>query len=62
MAGFVRWFAVPLAVFAVLNAEDVEGTAASPVELATDQKDAIENSENLAYQEDSRGRRNFYTY
>lgn len=59
MAGFVRWFAVLLAVVAVLNAEDVEDNAASPVELATDQKDAIENSEDLAFQEDNRGSLNF---
>ena len=57
MAGFVRWIVVLLAVVTVLNAEELEDNAASPVELATNQKDAIENLDDLAFQGENKGRK-----
>ena len=57
MAGFVRWIAVLVAVLTVLNAEPFEDNAASPVELTTDQKDAIESLDDFAFQGENRGRR-----
>ena len=60
MAGVVRWpwIAFLLAVFIVLNAEPLEDNPASPVELTTtDQEDAIENLDDLPFQEENRGER-----
>lgn len=59
MGGVVRWIAVLLTVFTVLNAEPLEDNAASPVELTTNQDDAIENLNELAFQGESRGERDF---
>ena len=59
MAGVVRWIAVLLTVFTVLNAEPLEDNAASPVELTTNQQDASENLDDLAFQGENRGERNF---
>ena len=59
MAGVVRWIAVLLTVFTVLNAEPLEDNAASPVELTTNQQDVIENLDDLAFQGENRGERNF---
>ena len=57
MAGFLRWIAVLLAVVTVLNAEPFEDNAGDPVELVTEQKDAIENVDDLAFQAEDRGKR-----
>ena len=57
MAGFLRWIAVLLAVVTVLNAEPFEDNAGNPVELGTQQKDAIENLDDLAFQAEDRGKR-----
>ena len=57
MAGVVRWIAVLLTVFTVLNAEPLEDNAASPVELTTGQEDAIENLDDLDFQDENRGER-----
>lgn len=59
MAGVVRWIAVLLTVFTVLNAEPLEDNAASPVELTTNQEDAIENLNEPAFQGENRGERDF---
>ena len=59
MAGVVRWIAVLLAVFTVLNAEPLEDNAANPVELTTNQEDAIENLDDLAFQGENRGETDF---
>lgn len=56
MAGFLRWIAVLLTVFTVLNAEPLEENAANPVELAMNQKDAIEDQDDLAFQGKITGR------
>ena len=58
MAGVVGWIAVLLAVFTVLNAEPLED-AATPVELTTNQEDAIENLDDLAFQGENRGETDF---
>ena len=55
MAGVVRWIAVLLAVSTVLKAEPLEDNAASPVKLTTNQEDAIENLDDLAFQGENRG-------
>ena len=55
MAVVVRWIFVLLTVFTVLNAEPFEDNAASPVEITTNQEDAIENLDNLAFQGENRG-------
>ena len=55
MAGFLRWIAVLLAVVTVLNAEPFEDNAGDPV--ATEQKDAIEHLDDLAFQAEDRGKR-----
>lgn len=58
MAGVVRWIAVLLTVFTVLNAEPLEDNAASPVELTTTgQEDAIENLDHLDFLGENRGER-----
>lgn len=57
MAGVVRWIAVLLTVLTVLNAEPFEDNAASPEVLTTDQEDAIEKLDDLAFQGENRGRR-----
>ena len=58
MAGVVRWIAVLLTVFTVLNAEPLEDNAANPVELTTmDQEDAIENLNDIDLQGENRGER-----
>ena len=58
MAGVVRWIAVLLTVFTVLNAEPLEDNADNPVELTTtDQDDAILNLDDIDFQRENRGER-----
>ena len=58
MVGVVRWIAVLLTVFTLLNAEPLEDNPASPVELTTtDQEDAIETLDDLPFQGENRGER-----
>jgi len=59
MAVVVRWIVVLLTVFTVLNAEPFEDNAAGPVKITTTQEDTIEDLDNLAFQGENRGERNF---
>ena len=62
MAGVLRWIAVLLTVVTVLTAEPLEDNAASPAELTTtNQKDVIENLDDLPFQGENRGKRLFKT-
>lgn len=56
MAGFVQWITVLLSVCAVLNAEPFEENTADLVELATDEKDAFDSSDEPAFQGKVKGR------
>lgn len=58
MARHLRWIAVFLVVFTIIEADPLEDSSVSPEEEATDTQDFGKALEDTAYQEEIRGRKN----
>ena len=57
MARHLRWIAVFLVVFTIIEADPLEDSSVSPEEEATDTQDFGKALEDTAYQEEIRGRK-----
>lgn len=58
MARHLRWIAVFLVVFTIIEADPLEDSIVSPEEEATDTQDFGKALEDTAYQKEIRGRKN----